>query len=71
VARAHVFENQEKKSPAKNERTYCDMAGNIYVVALRLVLDTAAMVAAIRSDAGASRRLFVAALEQRSPFLSR
>src|SRR5450759_996469 len=33
------------------------------------VLDTAAMVAAIRSDAGASRRLLVAALEQRFTLL--
>ncbi len=32
---------------------------------MRLVLDTAAMVAAIRSDAGASRWLLRAALEQR------
>jgi len=31
---------------------------------MRLVLDTAAMVAAIRSDAGASRRLLRAALER-------
>jgi len=32
---------------------------------MRVVIDTAAMVAAIRSDRGASRRLLVAALEQR------
>ncbi|MER9616770.1 putative toxin-antitoxin system toxin component, PIN family [Mesorhizobium sp. M0207] len=32
---------------------------------MRLLLDTAAMVAAIRSDAGASRQLLVAALERR------
>ncbi len=32
---------------------------------MRTVLDTAAMVAAIRSDRGASRRLLVAALERR------
>jgi predicted nucleic acid-binding protein len=32
---------------------------------MRLVLDTAAMVAAVRSDAGASRRLLDAALERR------
>ena len=31
---------------------------------MRLVLDTAAMVAAIRSNAGASRRLLLTALEQ-------
>src|SRR5258706_16286329 len=59
------FENREKKSPAKNEQTYCDIAGNIYILTVRLVLDTAVMVAAIRSEAGASRRLLVAALEQR------
>ena len=39
--------------------------------ALRLVLDTAVMVAAIRSDAGASRRLLVGALRRRfSPLAS-
>lgn len=32
---------------------------------MRVVLDTSVMVAAIRSDAGASRRLLVAALERR------
>jgi putative PIN family toxin of toxin-antitoxin system len=32
---------------------------------VRFVLDTAAMVAAIRSDAGASRRLLVALIERR------
>ena len=32
---------------------------------MRMVLDTSAMVAAIRSDAGASRRLLSAALERR------
>jgi putative PIN family toxin of toxin-antitoxin system len=48
---------------------YCNIAGNIYNVSVRLVLDTAAMVAAIRSDAGASRRLLVAALEQRFTLL--
>jgi putative PIN family toxin of toxin-antitoxin system len=38
---------------------------------LRLVLDTAVMVAAIRSDAGASRRLLVGALRQQfSPLAS-
>jgi putative PIN family toxin of toxin-antitoxin system len=48
---------------------YCNTAGNIYIVAVRLVLDKTAMVAAIRSDAGASRRLLVAALEQRFTLL--
>ncbi|RDJ21948.1 putative toxin-antitoxin system toxin component, PIN family [Bosea caraganae] len=36
---------------------------------MRLVLDTAAMVAAIRSEAGASRRLLVAGLENRIALL--
>lgn len=36
---------------------------------MRLVLDTATMIAAIRSDAGASRRLLVAALERRLTLL--
>jgi putative PIN family toxin of toxin-antitoxin system len=37
--------------------------------AMRLVMDTTAMVAAIRSDAGASRRLLVAGLEGRISLL--
>lgn len=37
---------------------------------MRLVLDTATMVAAIRSDAGASRRLLVAGLERRVTLLA-
>ena len=37
---------------------------------MRLTLDTAVMVAAIRSDAGASRRLLVAALERRFEMLA-
>lgn len=36
---------------------------------MRLVFDTATMVAAVRSDAGASRRLLVAALERRLAIL--
>src|ERR1035437_5794417 len=48
---------------------YCNIAGNIYNVPVRLVLDTTAMVAAVRSDAGASGRLLVAALEQRFTLL--
>jgi len=36
---------------------------------MRVVLDTAAMVAAIRSDQGASRRLLVAGLERRLALL--
>ena len=37
---------------------------------MRLILDTAAMIAAIRSDAGASRCLLVAALEKRFTLLA-
>lgn len=37
---------------------------------MRLVLDTAIMVAAVRSDAGASRRMLVAALERRFTMLA-
>lgn len=37
---------------------------------MRLILDTAAMVAAIRSEAGAARRLLVAALERRFTLLA-
>jgi putative PIN family toxin of toxin-antitoxin system len=36
---------------------------------MRLILDTATMVAAIRSDSGASRRLLIAGLEQRLTLL--
>jgi putative PIN family toxin of toxin-antitoxin system len=36
---------------------------------VRFVLDTATLVAAVRSDAGASRRLLVAALERRFSLL--
>jgi len=36
---------------------------------MRLVLDTATVVAAVRSEAGASRRLLVAALEKRLTLL--
>jgi putative PIN family toxin of toxin-antitoxin system len=37
---------------------------------MRLILDTSILVAAIRSDAGASRRLLVAALERRFTLLA-
>lgn len=37
---------------------------------MRLILDTATMVAAIRSDAGASRRLLLAGLERRITLLA-
>jgi len=37
---------------------------------MRLILDTAAMVAAIRSDSGASRRLLVAGLQGRLTLLA-
>jgi predicted nucleic acid-binding protein len=36
---------------------------------MRLVVDTAAMVAAIRSDTGASRHLLIAGLERRFTML--
>lgn len=47
----------------------CNIAGDIQYVDMRLILDTAVMVAAIRSDAGASRRLLVASLERRLTLL--
>jgi predicted nucleic acid-binding protein len=37
---------------------------------MRLILDTATMVAAIRSDAGASRRLLAAALQSQFTLLA-
>jgi predicted nucleic acid-binding protein len=37
---------------------------------VRLVIDTVVMVAAIRSDAGASRRVLVAGLERRFTMLA-
>ena len=43
----------------------CNIARNIIKTGVRLVLDTAAMVAAIRSDMGASRWLLQSALERR------
>ena len=46
------------------------MLPEITIGCLRLILDTAALVAAIRSDAGASRRLLVAALERRFTLLA-
>jgi putative PIN family toxin of toxin-antitoxin system len=45
--------------------THCNIARNIQSVSMRLVLDTATMVAAIRSNAGASNRLLAAGLERR------
>jgi len=48
----------------------CNIVYNIICSAVRLVLDTATMVAAIRSDAGASRQLLVAALERRLTLLA-
>jgi len=47
----------------------CNIACHIYVVAVRLVLDTATMVAAIRSSAGASNRLLVLGFEKRLTML--
>lgn len=40
-----------------DDECYCNIARNIVSLFVRLVLDTAVMVAAIRSDAGASRKL--------------
>lgn len=49
----------------------CNIARNIINGLMRLVLDTAVMVAAIRSDAGASRRLVGACLLRRlTPLIS-
>src|SRR5690242_16475447 len=48
----------------------CNIAVAIQYARMRLVLDTAAMVAAIRSGAGASRRLLTAALERRFTLLA-
>lgn len=45
-----------------------DIASNI-IYAVRLVLDTSVIVAATRSDAGASRQLLIAALESRFELL--
>jgi predicted nucleic acid-binding protein len=47
----------------------CNIAGNIQYSGMRLVVDTAVMVAAIRSDRGASRYLLVAGLERRFTML--
>jgi putative PIN family toxin of toxin-antitoxin system len=41
----------------------------LHIDKVRFILDTATMVAAIRSDAGASRRLLVAGLERRLTLL--
>jgi hypothetical protein len=60
----------EERAFIKRRQTrigYCNIACNIYRTGV--VLDTAAMVAAIRSDAGASRRLLLAALRQRFALL--
>lgn len=48
----------------------CNIACDILNEGMRLVLDTSVMVAAIRSDAGSSRRLLVAALERRVVLLA-
>ena len=58
-----------RRARKTNCHAYCNIACNIYTLRVQLVLDTAAMVAAIRSDAGASRRLLVAALERRFKLL--
>src|SRR2546425_11318590 len=47
----------------------CNIAGNIRYSGMRLVVDTAVMVSAIRSDTGASRHLLVAGLGRRFTML--
>ncbi|MBZ9922204.1 PIN domain-containing protein [Mesorhizobium sp. BR1-1-7] len=54
-----------KPSQIVKVRGSCNIAGDIQYACTRLFLDTAILVAAIRSDAGASRQLLVAALERR------
>jgi len=49
--------------------SYCNIISNIAYWYMRLVLDTDTMVAAIRSNAGASRRLIVAGLERKVTLL--
>lgn len=48
----------------------CNITCDIAELGMRLVVDTAVMVAAIRSDRGASRYLLVAALERRFTMLA-
>jgi putative PIN family toxin of toxin-antitoxin system len=48
----------------------CNIAGNIPQSGMRLVVDTSVMVAAIRSDTGASRHLLVAGLTGRFTMLA-
>jgi len=43
----------------------CNITGDIQYACMRLLLDSATLVAEIRCDAGASRQLLVAALERR------
>ncbi len=43
---------------------WCDIAGDINFSRVRVVLDTTVLVAAVRSDIGASRRLLVSALNK-------
>lgn len=43
---------------------------NLHHISTRLTLDTATMIAAVRSDAGATRRLLFAALERRCTLLA-
>jgi putative PIN family toxin of toxin-antitoxin system len=48
----------------------CNINSSPQHIPMRLVLDTTVMVAAIRSDAGASRRLLLGALERRLTLLA-
>ncbi|WP_208604627.1 PIN domain-containing protein [Mesorhizobium qingshengii] len=54
-----------KPSQIVKARGSCNIAGDIQYACMRLLLDTASLVAAIRSDAGAARQLLAAALERR------
>jgi hypothetical protein len=59
MARVSVFGNR-----------HCNIACDIRYLDMRLVVDTAVMVASIRSATGASRHLLVAGLERRFTMLA-
>ena len=66
---AHNPRRAQQDSSARSNIA-CNIALAIQYARMRLVLDTATMVAAIRSGAGASRRLLTAALERRFTLLA-
>ncbi len=68
MARSRIVELGQKFSIGRGRR--CNIAGNIRYSGMRLVVDTSVMVAAIRSDIGASRHLLVAGLERRFTMLA-